>query len=188
MGESNTMPKKKENSPEPENEGEEQEEEYSVEKILDKRVRNGRVEYYLKWKGYGDEDNTWEPESHLDCPDLIQGFEENRKKEDARKKEEKKRKSQAADDSTKKKKKSVEEDSRPRGFDRGLEAEKIIGATDSSGELMFLMKWRGTDEADLVPARQANVRCPQVVIKFYEERLTWHSSTNDEEEGNPEAD
>ncbi|XP_076032299.1 chromobox protein homolog 1-like [Oratosquilla oratoria] len=152
-----TMPKKGDATSEHEEPEEQEEEEYSVEKILDKRIRAGRVEYYLKWKGYGDEENTWEPEGHLDCPDLIQEFEDRRKKEDAKKKEEKKKKSTGAEESTKKRaKKSVEDDQRPRGFDRCLEAERIIGATDSSGELMFLMKWRGTDEADLVPARQAN--------------------------------
>ena len=40
-----------------------------------------------------------------------------------------------------KKKKPAEDDSKPRGFDRGLEPDRIIGATDSSGELMFLIKW-----------------------------------------------
>jgi len=186
---------KREDSPNPAVE-EEEEEEYSVEKVLDKRVRSGVVEYFLKWKGYGEEDNTWEPEANLDCPELIEAFEIAHKKENEKKAEEVKAKkgkrastAPTGEESAKKKaKKTVEEDNRPRGFDRGLDAEKIIGATDSSGELMFLMKWRGTDEADLVPARQANTRCPQVVIKFYEERLTWHSSNTEEEDGNKAAE
>ena len=95
---------------------------------------------------YGDEDNTWEPVENLDCPELINEFEEKRKKRESEKKEEtpsketKKRKSVAVEkeEPKKKAKKSVEEDGRPRGFDRGLDPEKIIGATDSSGEVSHL--------------------------------------------------
>ena len=61
--------------------------------------------------------------------------------------------------------------SRITGFSRGLDPEKIMGATDASGELMYLIKWQGCDELDLVPAREATRKCPYVVISFYESRL-----------------
>lgn len=133
------------------------EDEFSVEKILDRRVVNGKVgvvvegcfrinvdakwgffssqvEYFLKWKGYSNEDNTWEPEENLDCPDLIQAFEDARKKGKESKDESTSRKpgrkSTAADDAAKApaaKRKSTASEDKKIGFDRGLEPEEILG-------------------------------------------------------------
>ncbi|KAJ8916538.1 hypothetical protein NQ315_000180 [Exocentrus adspersus] len=167
------MSKSKKSSPEPE----ETTEEYVVEKIIDSRVNaKGETEYLLKWIGYDDKDNTWEPVGNLDCPSLIKAFEA----EKAAKDKERSRKRKADNSTPEPKGAKRNKDDKKHGFDRGLEPEKIIGATDSPGQLMFLMKWVGTDEADLVPAKMANVKCPQVVIKFYEERVTWAAPVAEE--------
>jgi len=184
-----------------------EEEEYVVEKVLDRRVVKGRVEFFLKWKGYSEKHNTWEPEKNLDCPELISEFMKTYKKGSTpapstptsggakastastgrtKDKETSSSKRKNSDDeeevvANKAKKKKEEEVLVARGFERGLEPEKIIGATDSCGDLMFLMKWKDSDEADLVLAKEANVKCPQIVIAFYEERLTWHEDSDKKE-------
>ncbi|KAJ8795247.1 hypothetical protein J1605_002871 [Eschrichtius robustus] len=127
---------------------EEEEEEEVVEKVLDRRVVKGQVEYLLKWKGSSDEDSTREPEENLDPPGLIAEFLQSQKTaHETDKSEGGKRKadSDAEDKGEESKpKKKKEESEKPRGFARGLEPEQIIGATDSSGELMFLMKWKNS--------------------------------------------
>lgn len=310
-----------------------QEEEYVVEKVVAKRIVKGKIQYLLKWKGYTDDDNTWEPKENLDCPNLIEEFEEKeaqkkeleseRKKSGSsepkpstsrglkqkttakRKRKESTSESERAsplqldsesddtksssiskstsnnkknknkktvdsedDDNDQPKKREttkraattnrrakesdddyVEDDDdlssetsrnskvkskynekitngestnnksaaakgKPRGksptennrsnsktlkssvttYDDGgtdpdattggdqmiddslMEPEKIIGATEVSGELMFLVKWKGMNKADLISAKIAKIACPQTVISYFEERLTWDDS------------
>lgn len=62
------------------NEAKVSEQEYNVEKILDKRIRNGIVEYFLKWKDYDDSHSSWEPMENIKCERLITSFENQIKK------------------------------------------------------------------------------------------------------------
>ena len=40
--------------------------EYEVEEVLDSRLKKGKLEYLVKWSGYTDKYNTWEPVSNLE--------------------------------------------------------------------------------------------------------------------------
>ncbi|XP_030258964.1 chromodomain Y-like protein isoform X1 [Sparus aurata] len=52
------------------------EEFYEVEQIVDRRRnRKGKLEYLVRWRGYGSEGDTWEPESHLStCMIYVHDF------------------------------------------------------------------------------------------------------------------
>ena len=140
----------------------ESEEEYEVETILDKRIRKGKVEYLVKWKGWDlAEHNTWEAVAHLNCDEIMEEYE--------------RKNPESVKAGPKNDQKPIKKpDIRPKGFARGLTPDKIIGATNDPGEIYFLIKWKGSDEADLVPAKEANIKIPQIVIKFYEERVNWY--------------
>jgi hypothetical protein len=51
---------------------------YEIEKILDRRTIDAENFYFVKWKYYSEEYNTWEPiTSFSQCPLLIKNFDQN---------------------------------------------------------------------------------------------------------------
>lgn len=50
---------------------------YEVEFIRRKRICKGERQYLIKWRGWPENANTWEPVEHLQtCPDVVEAFEE----------------------------------------------------------------------------------------------------------------
>ncbi|XP_021037663.1 M-phase phosphoprotein 8 [Mus caroli] len=48
---------------------------FEVERILDMKCEGGKNLYKVRWKGYTSEDDTWEPEVHLeDCKEVLLEF------------------------------------------------------------------------------------------------------------------
>ncbi|KAJ1578001.1 hypothetical protein NDA12_001262 [Ustilago hordei] len=55
---------------------------FEVEALTDKRSHNGTTEYKVLWRGYSEEAASWEPVENLNCPDLIQEYEVERKRKE----------------------------------------------------------------------------------------------------------
>ncbi|KAJ6834663.1 putative chromo domain-containing protein LHP1 [Iris pallida] len=90
------MKKKKMSSGEEEEEEEEAEEEqqqqleeglYEIEELRKKRVRKGQIQYLIKWRGWPESSNTWEPYDslHSTCADVIEAFEQQQSTKSSRK-------------------------------------------------------------------------------------------------------
>jgi hypothetical protein len=50
------------------------EEEFEVEKVLDSRIRYRRLEYLIKWRGYGAEHNSWSAHYNVHAAKAIDDF------------------------------------------------------------------------------------------------------------------
>ncbi|CAL8139210.1 unnamed protein product [Orchesella dallaii] len=160
---------------------------YAVEALLDKKERGRKIFYLVKWLGYPDKFNSWEPKEYFaHCLQFVNAFDVAFSKRSTNQNVKVKTRAVAVFSNTPT---SVKQGQRrkpskvPRrnvaagrkvGFEKGLQLEKILGVLKQNGELCFLMKWKGSNMLDVVPAREANLKAPQEVIKFYEGRIKWH--------------
>ena len=50
------------------------EERYEVEEVIDSRIYRKKLQYLVRWRGYGHEENSWLMEGDIDAPELIAKF------------------------------------------------------------------------------------------------------------------
>ncbi|KAL6725487.1 hypothetical protein Aduo_007537 [Ancylostoma duodenale] len=53
---------------------------FAVEALLKERRRKGKVEYLVKWKGWGNKHNTWEPRENVLDDRLFEEFQKQKQK------------------------------------------------------------------------------------------------------------
>lgn len=58
---------------------------YDVEKILNKKVVDGKTYYLLKWQDYPESDSSWEVDTNVLCSELIEDY-ENRERQHLKRK------------------------------------------------------------------------------------------------------
>lgn len=53
---------------------------YDVEKIINDKTVKRKKYYLVRWKGYDENNDSWEPKTNLNCPYLIDTYEQSKKK------------------------------------------------------------------------------------------------------------
>jgi len=172
---------------------EETEEVYEVETVLDHNTRKNKTYYLIKWKGYSEEESTWENEDNVFAEELVKEYWANANSEEAKHRETRKGRKGAAASApstpTKKETKKARTSTTPKKakttrvkideeFDHDEDWESLVSGVetvtrdDKTGELLVYLKWKNGDTSRH-PAKEANIKCPQKMIKFYEQRLTF---------------
>jgi hypothetical protein len=131
---------------------------FEVEAILDhKKSRNGSISYLLKWKGWPEEESTWEEESTLEsCKELLTEY--LAAHGDARK--------GAASPSTKSKKKG----GKSLANANGKRLEILAACQIDNAKIAFIVNTE--NNGTVVSNQKLKRECPEELIRFYEKNCT----------------
>ncbi|OIT03455.1 PREDICTED: chromo domain protein LHP1-like [Nicotiana attenuata] len=99
---------------------------YEIEAVRRKRIRKGQVQYLIKWRGWPETANTWEPVKNLmSCSDVIESFEESLQSGKQRSTRKRKRKSGVMHTQPKKKQQQQQQQRSPADATYNVPAVKV---------------------------------------------------------------
>ncbi|XP_051167747.1 uncharacterized protein LOC127285663 [Leptopilina boulardi] len=156
-----------------------EDDEYEVEKVVAQRTIKGRRQFLVRWKGYGEDSDTWEQEKDLNCPQLIEEFLAEAGDDDKEEKPAEKTPKSGKSKQGKKSSKKVKKDEETKGTeeegddndneDKEFEVEKIIEVHFKKNKSReFLIRWKGFSSSDDTWEPEENLNCPELIEKFME--------------------
>lgn len=142
--------------------------EYEVEAIMGSKTYKGKTKYLIRWKGWDEADDTWEPEDTLHCPELIRAFNKKGKSTPKKAKKIKKSKKRNVDDSG-----SEEDDSddsdygvghKRKGASGEYEVERVLNSRiNKHGKWEFFVMWKGYGPDENTWEPESNLNCPKLI-------------------------
>jgi len=137
---------------------------FEVESIHGKRKNGGVIQYHVKWRGFNEDQNTWEPQKNLteSCADIIEEWEKQHRDagSDAPKGSKKRKKSSPSTDNKKTAK---------RNKDGSFTVESIEQKVQWPTQIKYLVKWEGYDERTWEPVQHLQGGCKELLDAFEEE-------------------
>ncbi|KAI9582070.1 chromodomain-helicase-DNA-binding protein 1 isoform X2 [Glossina fuscipes] len=137
---------------------EEEEAEYEVKDIVGHKIERGISYFLIRWKGYTKDDDTWEPEDTLNCPDIIDKYKKKQAINSPKKggSPAKKGKGNAKNISIKPKEDPNKE----------WEVEKIIDYAEEKAGRVFRIRWKGFGPKHDTWEPEKNLNCNDIIQKF----------------------
>lgn len=158
-------------------------EEYEVESIVDHKYEKNVLMYLIHWKGWTDDDDTWEPKKSLSCPDIIKKYESENdvSAPSATKRGPKGKKRKAGATPTKPSKKVRDESSDEDDGGKEYEVARILEVSvKKNGNREFLVHWKGWSSRFDSWEPEENLCCDDLIAKFDKELSKAKSSSQKE--------
>jgi len=122
---------------------------YTVENVLKKQKRGNKIYYLIKWKGYSNKKNTWEPSENVEQLDLVKLFEKARKDPNYRNTSSKNLKLSYYD-----------------AVGDIWQVEEVVKKRIKNGEIEYFLKWKDADECYNSWEPRNKVKHTKVVKEF----------------------
>ena len=149
------------------------EQEYLVEKIIGKRIENGKEKFRVKWLGFPLSQCTWEPIENLkNVIPLIEDYKLNEKKTKSEKLLKRKRKDKldVSDVKVINKETKVDE-KKPIAKDTKNYRVKDIFKIDRNFNAVVEIEENSNNKILTLPTSALKVQCPELLIDFYENKF-----------------